>query len=68
MTPNTDTVKHKGRQPGQRVQSLDYRAYKALRNVDFARFVDMANSSEADDWRDELIELVISTLREKDIF
>lgn len=59
---NTENVKPRGRQPGTKVQSLDYRAYKALRDIDFGQYG--VSQSE----KDELIELVIAALREKDIF
>lgn len=51
--------KPRGRQPGQRVQSLDYRAYKALRDFNFDAY-------QAD--REALIEAIIERLRDREIF
>lgn len=57
-----NTAKPRGRQPGVKVQSLDYRAFKALREVDFGQFG--VSQSE----KDEMIDVIIVALREKDIF
>lgn len=70
MHPSTETVsKPRGRQPGQRVQSLDFRAYKALRDFDFGAYFELSDNGELpSDAKDELIEALIARLREKDIF
>lgn len=72
MQPITDisAPKPRGRQVGQRVQSLDFRAYKALRDFDFAPYAVNADSHGRLDesTKDELIEALIARLREKDIF
>lgn len=59
MQPNVVEVKSKGRQPGQRVQSLDFRAYKALRDFPFEQY--------SED-KDALIEALIERLRDREIF
>lgn len=63
-----ETSRPRGRQPGTKVQSLDYRAYKALRGLDFDTFVTRANEDKNDDWRNDLIDAIIARLRDQDIF
>lgn len=64
------TEKRRGRVPGSRVESLDFRAYKALKRVNFEGFFERMNDSgdDPDQWRDDMINSIISTLRDKDIF
>lgn len=65
QTENTQQVR-RGRQPGTKVESLDYRAFKALRKVNFEKFVDRAGAEDDDQWRDELIDTIITALRAGD--
>lgn len=69
VNPNGTAVDHRqvnakprGRQIGQRVVSLDYRAYKALRDFPFEYYIEGHYNSE------ELIEALIARLRERGIF
>lgn len=64
----TDTKK-RGRKPGVTVQSKDYRAAKALKHVRFEEFFGrMTDDDGTGEWRDDLIDAIIATLRERDIF
>lgn len=59
---NTENTPRRGRQPGQRGQSLDLRAYKTLMAFDFrAHGVDVPCQSD-------LADALIGTLRGADIF
>lgn len=65
---NTQTIENaprqRGRQPGQKVWSLDFRAFRALNAFDFsAHGLDVSGKA-----KDDLILGIIAHLREEDIF
>lgn len=64
----TDTVKApatRGRKPGQKVASLDYRAYILLQDADLASFIAERDISTRKGER-ELIAYILATLRNDD--
>lgn len=57
----------RGRKAGSKVQSLDYRAARALKAVRFEEFLERMSDGD-DNWKDDLIDDIIQKMREKDIF